>query len=92
MLSRKLQNAYYRFLTSKHPLLTVSYWGFPGGSAVQEPPAVQEMRVQSLGGEDPLEQEMATPSSILAEKSHGWRSLGAYSPLGHKKSHSRLSD
>ena len=29
-------------------------------------PAVQEMRVQSLGEEDPLEGEMATHSSILA--------------------------
>jgi len=27
---------------------------------------MQEMRVQSLGGEDPLEKEMATQSSILA--------------------------
>ena len=27
---------------------------------------MQEMRVQSLGGEDPLEEEMATHSSILA--------------------------
>ena len=26
----------------------------------------EEMRVQSLGGEDPLEEEMATHSSILA--------------------------
>ena len=29
-------------------------------------PAMQEMRVQSLGREDPLEKEMATHSSILA--------------------------
>ena len=27
---------------------------------------MQEMRVQSLGWEDPLQEEMATPSSILA--------------------------
>ena len=27
---------------------------------------IKEMRVQSLGGEDPLEKEMATHSSILA--------------------------
>ena len=39
---------------------------FPGGSAVKNPPAKQEMRVQSLGQEDPLEKEMATHSSILA--------------------------
>ena len=29
-------------------------------------PAMQETRVQSLGRKDPLEQEMATHSSILA--------------------------
>ena len=34
-------------------------------SAIEEP---QEMRVQPLGQEDPLEQEMTTCSSILAWK------------------------
>ena len=33
---------------------------------VKNLPAVQETRVQSLGGEDPLEKEIATHSSILA--------------------------
>ena len=33
---------------------------------VKNPPAMQETRVQSLGGEDSLEKEMATHSSILA--------------------------
>ena len=44
-------------------------WGFPGGSAVTNPPAMQEAQetlVQSLGQEDPLEEEMATHSRILA--------------------------
>ena len=43
--------------------------GFLGGSAVKNLPPmqeIQEMRVQSLGLEDPLEEEMATHSSILA--------------------------
>ena len=44
----------------------------------------QETRVRSLGREDPLEQEMATHSSILAWKSHGQRSLGRYSPWDRK--------
>ena len=42
--------------------------GFPSGSVVKNLPAIQEalvMWVQSLGGEDPLEREMATHSSIL---------------------------
>ena len=29
---------------------------------------IQEMRVQFLGGEDPLEKEMATHCNILAQK------------------------
>ena len=43
--------------------------GFPGDSVVKNPLAVQETQetwVQSLGGEDPLEKEMATHSCILA--------------------------
>ena len=41
-------------------------WGFLGGSAVKNPPALQEMQVGSLGREDPLEKGTATHSSILA--------------------------
>ena len=33
---------------------------------VKNPPAMQDMWVQSLGQEDPLEKEMATHSNILA--------------------------
>ena len=33
---------------------------------VKNLPAMQEMRVQSLGGEDPLEKGMATHTSVLA--------------------------
>ena len=40
--------------------------GFPGGSVVKNPPAKQEIQIQSRGQEDPLEEEMATHSSILA--------------------------
>ena len=43
--------------------------GFPSGSAVKNQPAIQEpqkTQVQFLGGEDPLEEDMATHSSILA--------------------------
>ena len=38
----------------------------PGGSDVKNLPTVLETWVQSLGGEDPQEKEMATHSSILA--------------------------
>ena len=40
--------------------------GFPSGSTVKNLPAMQEMQVQSLGQEDPLEEGMATHSSMLA--------------------------
>ena len=62
--------------------------GFPSGSAVKNPPAMQEkqeMWVQSLGWEDTLEKEMATPV-FLPEKSHGWRRPAGYSPWGCKES------
>ena len=39
--------------------------GFPGGSVVKNPPAMQETGIRSLGREDPLEEEMAAHSSIL---------------------------
>ena len=44
---------------------------------VKNPPAMQETKVRSLGWEDPLEKEMATPSSILA-----WRIPWAEEPDG----------
>ena len=43
----------------------MSFQGSPGGSVVKYPPAMQETWVRSLGQEDPLEEEMATHSSIL---------------------------
>ena len=39
--------------------------GLPGGSVVKNLLAMQEMEVQSLGQEDPLEKEMTTHFSIL---------------------------
>ena len=61
-------------------------WGFPGGLALKNLPAMQETRVQFLGQEDlPLEKERAIHSSILAGKSHGKRSLAGYSPWGHEE-------
>ena len=45
--------------------------GFPDGSVVKNLSAMQEMWVQSLDWEDPLEKEMAIHSSIFAWKIHG---------------------
>ena len=56
--------------------------GFPVSSVVKNPPEMQEMCVQSLGQEDPLEKAMSTHSSILAwripwtEKPAGLQSMG----------------
>ena len=48
---------------------------------------MQETQVQSLGHqEDPLEEEMATHSSILAWRIPGQRSLAGCSTWGHKES------
>ena len=46
---------------------------------------MQGTQVRSLGREDPLEEEMATHSGILAGKSHGHSSLVGYSPRGLKE-------
>ena len=45
--------------------MVVVILGFPGGSVVKDLPAVQEMRVQSLGQEDALEKEMTLKYSCL---------------------------
>ena len=50
---------------------------------------MQETWVQTLGQEDPLEEETATHSSILARESHEQRSLAVH---GVTKSQTRMSD
>ena len=40
--------------------------GFPSGSLVKNPSAMQETQDQSQGWEDPLEEGVASHSSILA--------------------------
>ena len=47
---------------------------------VKNPPAMQEMQVQSLGWDDPLEEEMAATPVFLPGESRGQRSLVGYSP------------
>ena len=57
-----------------------------GGSVVKNLLPVQEMWVQSLGWEDPLEREMATLSSILAWKIPQTEEPGRLSPWAAKGS------
>ena len=47
---------------------------------VKNLPAMQELHVQSLGWEDPLEKGMATHSSILAWRVPWIEDLVGYSP------------
>ena len=56
--SRKQSDMIQRF--------SLSLSGFPGGSAVKNPPAMQETQVRSLGQEYPVEEGMETHSSIFA--------------------------
>ena len=48
-------------------------------------PAMQEMQVQSLGQDDPLEKEMATHSSILAWKIPQTEEPGRLQSMGLQK-------
>ena len=62
--------------------------GFPGDSVVNNPPAVQEILVRSLGWEDPLKKVMATHSSILAWRIPGTREPGGLPSIGsHRVGH-----
>ena len=47
---------------------------------------MQEMRVQSLGGEDPLEKEMAIHSSILAYEIQWTEEPRGLQPMGLQES------
>ena len=53
---------------------------------VKNLPAKQEMWVQSLGWEDPLEKEMATHSSILAWENPWSEETGGLQSMGLQKS------
>ena len=58
---------------------------------VKNPSAMQEIQVQSLGWEDPLEKGMATHSSILAWRIPWTEEPGGLQSMG-LQSQTRLSD
>ena len=63
------------------------------GSVVKNLPAMQEkqeMRVPSLGWEDPLEEEMATHCSILAWKIPWTEEPGGLQPMGLQRDMTEL--
>ena len=53
---------------------------------VKNPPALWETWVRSLGWEDPLEETMATHSSILVWRIPWTEEPGGYSPWGREES------
>ena len=53
---------------------------------VKNLPVMWETQARSLDWEDPLEEGMATHSSIPTGKAHGQRSLAGYSPGGRRES------
>ena len=63
-------------------------WASLVAQLVKNPPAKQDTQVQSLGGKDPLEKEVATHSCILAwripwtEEPGGLQSMGSQR-VGH---------
>ena len=63
-----------------------SSWASLVAQTVKNPPTIWETWVQALGWEDPLEEGMATHSSILAWRTPCTKSLAACSPWGHKES------
>ena len=59
---------------------------------VKNLPAMQEVWVQSLGQEDPLEEEMATRSSVLARRIPWIEEPGWLQSMGSQKESTQLSD
>ena len=57
----------------------------PGGSVVKNPSVMQEMWVQSLGRDNPLEKKVLPILIFLPGKSHGERSLMGHSPWSRKE-------
>ena len=60
-------------------------WVFLVAQLVKNPPAVQETQAQSLHGEDPLEKEMATHSSILVWKIPWTEEPGRLQSMGSQR-------
>ena len=59
---------------------------FPVGSVVKNLPTMWETQVWFLGWEDPLEEEVATHSRILAWRIAWTEELSKLQPRGHKES------
>ena len=61
-------------------------WASLVAQLVKNLPAMRETRVRSLGGEDPLEEGMATHSSILAQRISWTEEPGGLQSMGSQRS------
>ena len=64
---------------------TFSFLGFPGGSAVKNLLAKQEIWVLSLSQEDAWRRQWQPTPVFLPGISYGQRSLAGYNPWDHKE-------
>ena len=60
-------------------------WTSLVAQTIRRLPTMRETRFQSLGGEDPLEKEMATHSSILAWKTPWTEEPGRLQSMGSQR-------
>ena len=75
-------------LMRSHKYICLSRAGMrasPMALAVKNPPAVQQMQVQSLGQEDPMKEEIETHSSILVWKIPWAEEPGRLQSLGSQR-------
>ena len=72
--------------------MVTTFCGSVVAQTVKHPPAMQETWVRSLGWEGPLEEDMATHSSILAWRTSMDRGAWRATVHGVAKSSPRLSD
>ena len=94
LFNRTTEEKIHQNHTSHHmqKLALIKLAGFPGCSVVNNPPALQETWVQSLGREDPPEKKMASHSSVLAWEIPWTEEPGRLQSMGSQKSQTRLRD
>ena len=78
---KKKKTIWTHYYSAKDPIASL----FCSSVEVENPPAVRESWVPSLGWEDPLEEGMAAHSSILAWRVPWTAEPGGYSPWGRKE-------
>ena len=81
MLSLKIHSKDYQIIIAT----LIAIWASLVAQLVKNLPAMQETWVRSLGGEDPLEKEVATHSSILACRIPWTEELGRLHSMGGQR-------